>query len=379
MRRLLLLASAVVFVDTAFYAAITPLLPHYVDTLAISKSAAGVLSATYPAGTFLGSIPGGYLAARAGVKPTTMIGLATMSAASVAFAFGEHIVVLDVARFVQGIGGAMTWAGAFGWLIGEAPGDRRGALIGTAMSAAIVGALFGPVLGAAADVIGPQPAFSAVGATGVALMVWAFRTPARAPTSPPRAAALLEAVRDPEVVRGIWLMTIPGLLFGTIGVLAPLRMDELGAGAVAIAACFFAAAGLEAIVTPIAGRASDRRGRLVPAMAGLAGGMVMMLLIPWPQSAVVLGALLVIGDPVIGVLWAPAIAIISDGAERHGIEQAIGFSLVNVAWAVGQTAGAAGSARIADATSDQVPYLVLAAACAITLATLQRHAVRLAR
>ena len=74
MRRLLLLASAVVFVDTAFYAAITPLLPHYVDTLHISKSAAGVLSAAYPAGTFLGSIPGGYLAARAGVKPTTMIG-----------------------------------------------------------------------------------------------------------------------------------------------------------------------------------------------------------------------------------------------------------------------------------------------------------------
>ena len=55
MRRLLLLASAVVFVDTAFYAAITPLLPHYVDTLDISKSAAGVLSATYPAGTLLGS------------------------------------------------------------------------------------------------------------------------------------------------------------------------------------------------------------------------------------------------------------------------------------------------------------------------------------
>jgi len=55
MRRLLLLASAVVFVDTAFYAAITPLLPHYVDTLHISKSGAGVLSGAYAAGTFIGS------------------------------------------------------------------------------------------------------------------------------------------------------------------------------------------------------------------------------------------------------------------------------------------------------------------------------------
>src|SRR3954451_5000453 len=163
MRRLLLLASAVVFVDTAFYAAITPLLPHYVDTLGISKSAAGLLSAAYPAGTFLGSLPGGFYAARFGVRPTTVLALAVMTPSSVAFAFGTSIVVLDVARFVQGIGGAMTWAGAFGWLIGESPRERRGELIGSAMGAAIAGSLLGPVLGALAATLGPEPVFSSVG------------------------------------------------------------------------------------------------------------------------------------------------------------------------------------------------------------------------
>src|SRR5436190_806472 len=379
MRRLLLLASAVVFVDTAFYAAITPLLPHYVETLHISKSAAGLLSAAYPAGTFLGSLPGGYLAARFGVRQTTLLGLAIMSASSVAFAFGTSVEMLDAARFVQGVGGAMTWAGAFGWLIGEAPAERRGELIGSAMGAAIVGALFGPVLGAAADLAGPEPVFCSVGATGVALMVWAFNTPGRAPTTPPRVATLVEAVRDPEVVRGIWLMTLPGLMFGTLNVLAPLRMDALGAGAVAIAGCFLVAAGFEAMVTPVIGRVSDRRGRLAPARAGLAGGFVIMLLLPWPTSAWELGALIVLAAPVIGILWAPAVARIADGAERHGIEQAIGFSLVNVAWAVGQTAGSAGSARIADHTSDKVPYLLLASVCAITLSVLRNRAVRVAR
>src|SRR5215207_897505 len=103
MRRLLLLASAVVFVDTAFYAAITPLLPHYVDELGITKSAAGILSAAYPAGTFLGALPGGWLAARAGVRPTTLAGLGVMAVSSVAFAFGSSLAVLDTARFVQGI------------------------------------------------------------------------------------------------------------------------------------------------------------------------------------------------------------------------------------------------------------------------------------
>ena len=51
MRRLLLLGSTVVFLDVAFYTAITPLLPHYVDDLGLSKGAAGVLSAAYAAGT----------------------------------------------------------------------------------------------------------------------------------------------------------------------------------------------------------------------------------------------------------------------------------------------------------------------------------------
>jgi MFS family permease len=372
MRRLLLLASAIVFVDTAFYAAITPLLPHYVDELGISKSAAGVLSATYPAGTFVGALPGGWLAARAGVRPTTLLGLSIMGAASVALAFGTSVLVLDAARFVQGVGGAMTWAGALGWLIGEAPRERRGELIGSAMGAAIVGALFGPVLGAVADAAGPEPVFSSVAVVALGLIVWTLRTPARAPSPPPRLATLLEAVRDRSVQLGIWLMCLPGLLFGTLNVLAPLRMDALGAGAAAIAACFLVAAGLEAIVAPVVGRISDRRGRRAPARAGLAAGAVVMALLPWPSAAWQLGALIVLAAPSIGILWSPAIATLSDGAERHGIEQAIAFAFVNVAWALGQTTGAAGSARLADLTTDRVPYLVLAAACALTFAALRR-------
>src|SRR3712207_7373303 len=109
-----------------------------------------------------------------------------MAASSVAFAFGSDIVVLDVARFVQGIGGAMTWAGALGWLIGEAPRERRGELIGSAMGAAIVGALFGPVLGALADVAGPEAVFSGVGVVALGLIAWTLRMPARRPVPPPQ-------------------------------------------------------------------------------------------------------------------------------------------------------------------------------------------------
>lgn len=106
MRRLFLLVSAVVLVDTMFYAAIAPLLPTYQDDLDLSKTAAGVLSASYAAGTLLAALPAGWLAGRIGAKRTMLLGLGMLAASSVAFSVAESIVVLDSARFVQGVGGA---------------------------------------------------------------------------------------------------------------------------------------------------------------------------------------------------------------------------------------------------------------------------------
>ena len=54
MRKLLLLVSVVVLVDTSFYAAITPLLPDLTEEFGLSKTGAGVLAAAYPVGTFVG-------------------------------------------------------------------------------------------------------------------------------------------------------------------------------------------------------------------------------------------------------------------------------------------------------------------------------------
>jgi hypothetical protein len=56
------------------------------------------------------------------------------------------------------------------------------------------------------------------------------------------------------------------------------------------------------------------------------------------------------------------------------VSQGMAFGFVNLAWAVGQTAGAAGGARLAELAGDPVPYLVLAGVCAVTFAALARSA-----
>jgi MFS family permease len=302
-----------------------------------------------------------------------LLGLSLLVAASVAFAFADSVVVLDVARFAQGVGGAASWAGALGWLIEVAPRERRGELIGAGLAAAVAGSLFGPVLGGAAEAIGHTTVFGAVAVLGLALIAWALRMPPPQQVGETRLRALIACLGDRRVAAGMWLTALPGVLFGTMSVLGALRLDELGAGAVAIAAAFLFAAALEAIAAPIVGRVSDRRGRLVPSIVGVAGGGLAMLLLPWPQSAWVLAGLVVLAGPAIGILYTPAMAMLSDGAEAFGVAHGFAFALVNLAWASGQTAGAAGSARLADLTGDRVPYLLLAAVCAVTLAVLARE------
>jgi MFS family permease len=108
MRRVFILVAAVVLVDTAFYAAIVPLLPHYEDELGISQTAAGVLTASYAAGTLVASLPGGLLAARIGVKPTLLSGLALLAGTSLVFGHATDAAVLDMTRFLQGVGGALA-------------------------------------------------------------------------------------------------------------------------------------------------------------------------------------------------------------------------------------------------------------------------------
>jgi MFS family permease len=376
MRRLVAFVCLIVFVDTMFYAAITPLLPELSDRFDLTKTGAGILAAAYPAGTLVGSLPGGWMAARIGSRSTVLAGLGLLVAASVAFAFADSVVVLDVARFAQGLGGAASWAGAFGWLIGAAPRERRGELIGTALAAAVGGALFGPVLGAAADAIGQAPVFLGVAAAGGGLMVWATRMPAAPPTAANSFRMLLASLGERRVAAGMWLTTLPSVLFGTLTVLGPLRLDELGASTALIAVVFLAGAALEAGLAPVMGRLSDRRGRLAPAVIGVAGGALSMALLPWPESTWLLAILIILAGPAIGILYTPAMAMLSDGAESFGIAQGFAFALTNLAWGCGQALGDAGSGRLADATSDHVPYLILAGVSAVTLAFLTRELAR---
>ena len=378
MRRLLLLVCAIVLVDTMLYAALVPLLPRYVDEFDLSKTGAGVLVAAYAAGAFVGAVPAGYAASRYGPRRAVLYGLALIAVASLGFAIAGDALSLGVARFVQGLGSTLSWAGALTWLVASTPRARRGEMLGTAIGSAIFGALLGPALGALAEGIGPRPVFAALAGLTVALGAWALRTPpARA--EQPTLAALARAAREPQVFGACWLMVLPALFFGVLAVLVPLELDAAGWTATAIAAVFIGSAAIEMFIAPLLGRLSDQRGRLLPLRFSLTGATIVAVGLAIADRPAVLVPLIVAAGIAFGAFWAPAMALLSDAAERIGLAQGLAFGFMNAAWGAGNTAGPAVGGALADAAGDALPYALMAFVAATTLFGLQALGTRAER
>ncbi len=370
----MLVVSAVVFVDTTFYAVIAPLLPTLAHELHLSKLSAGVMTASYPVGTLVGSLPGGVLAARVGPKQTVAAGLVLLAGSTIAFAFLHDAVALDSARFVEGLGGACSWAGGLAWIVAETAAARRGAMIGRALAAAIGGSLFGPVIGTLANAVGRRAAFSGVVIVALLLIAETRRHPSHHVRSGQGLSELRVALAGRGIRTGMWLVTLPAVASGALNVLGPLRLHRFGAGATVIGATFLAAAGAEAVITPVIGSLSDRRGRLVPLRLGLVMTAALLLCFSLPSTVFVLAVMVVAIAAALGTFWAPAMAMLSDAADRHGLDQGLAGALMNLAWAAGQTLGSGGGGSLANVTSDALPMLITAGLCAVTLAVISRKA-----
>jgi MFS family permease len=365
-RRLLVLVCSIVFVDAMLFGALAPLVPGYADEFDLSKAGAGLLVGSFGAGALLGGIPGGILAARFGPKRAVLLGLGLLALASFGFALAAGPWALGLSRFVQGFSSTITWAGALAWLTVETPRARRGELIGTAFGAAVFGAIIGPMFGAIADAVSIRGTFGAVGIVAVALAAWAATRPA-ATEEPSTPSSLARAVRDPAFLGGLWLNTLPALLFGLMVVLVPLALDEAGLGAIAIGLVFLGSGLLETAFNPLLGRFSDRRGRLLPIRVALTASIVVAVAFAFASRPLFLIPLVCLAALAFGGFYTPGLALVSDRTEAVGLAQGMGFGIMNTAWALGNMTGPSAGGALAAVAGDALPYLLAAALCALTL------------
>jgi MFS family permease len=231
----------------------------------------------------------------------------------------------------------------------------------------------GPVIGAVASHVGTGPAFSAATVAGGSLMVASLFVPKPLVGVRQTLRNALPAIAEPAISLGLWLTFLAGFALGVVDVLAPLRLNRLGATALVIAGVFLAAAAVEVVLAPLVGRLADRRGRMAPVRLSLIAAIAFGVLVPWLRPLPVLGVLLVVGLPSLGTLFVPAAAMIGDGAERRQLHHGLAYGLGNLAWAGGQGIAAAASGALAQATIDAVPYLLMVMTMAGTVLVLWRR------
>ena len=173
---------------------------------------------------------------------------------------------------------------------------------------------------------------------------------------------------------GLVLVALTGLLLGMLGVLAPLRLDELGWSALAIGTVFAVAGLLQVVTNPVVGRLADTRGGAFPLRVGLLCSAASSALLVVHGRAFLYAVLVVAAGTAYAMLWTPAMALLSRTVERRGYDQASGFGLMSAAWPPGFAIGAAAGGTLAGATRDAVPYLLASAACLLSLVVLGRAA-----
>jgi len=354
--------------EAVLYSVITPVLPHYAHEFGASKPAIGLLAAAYPAGMLPGSALGGWIATRAGVRRTTVVGLLLFTAAIVPYGFGSSIVMLDALRFIQGIACGCIWGGGLAWVIAIAPRDRRGEVLGSVIAAAVFGTIAGPILGTLAVAAGTQVVFACVGVVALGLTFWtlAFSEPPAASLG--GGAPLRALFLNRQFMLGAWLVLLVACTIGATGTLLPLRLAHFGASGIAIGITFVFESLVATVLTPWTGRVIDRRGLFVPLCVGLALTGVLTAVLPLPRSVLALAVLTVLamGGPLTAMTM-PAMSMMTDAVERIGAALAFGTMVLNLAWGLGETIGAPAAATLSRATSDAVPLLLIAALMLVTL------------
>ncbi|MFN8218388.1 MAG: MFS transporter [Solirubrobacterales bacterium] len=359
------------FLETLFYATLAPLLPSLESELSLSQTGAGLLGAAYPAGMALATIPAGLFADRTNPRLAARAGTAGLALASLAFAFGESVLVLDLARLIQGAAAASAWAGALAALAVASSAHRRGAELSFVVSAAFLGTVLGPVVGVLAHAAGREVVFAVLAGFLVLLAAWGGPSSRHEGVHAP--AHPITALRDRPTVRALLLMAVVGVLLGGVQVLGAIFLADRGASAGVIALVFIAAYGSQVVLTPLVGRNVDRRGPGPAIVVALIVSGVTLLFTPLVSATWAACVLLALASSAAAAAYTPVAVQISRIADLLEVGQGLPMALTNGSWGIGAALGAVLLSAVAEAAGSVTAFSLVAALCALALLGVARQ------
>jgi DHA1 family solute carrier family 18 vesicular amine transporter 1/2 len=277
-RRITIAVGLTMLVESTLYQAVVPLLPSYADRFHLSKAGAGLVLAAYPLPTPIIGLLSGLVTPRFGGRRMALAGSTLLTVSTIAFAVAPNVVVLDLARALQGCAAGITWAASMAWLSANTPSDRLPRESGIVMGLFSTGAVIGPGVGSFAHATSPLLAFSCLAGVAALTIPLVLRAPAGRTIAPERSfvRSIGSVLRNRLVLAAIILSVIDPVSLGAIDLLVPRGLHAHGVPTWHIGAALMIGAAFGAISGPLAGRRAQRIG---PLRVGL-GAAVALAIMP---------------------------------------------------------------------------------------------------
>jgi DHA1 family multidrug resistance protein-like MFS transporter len=307
---------------------------------------------------------------RWGRRPFLLLGLLGYAVAMVMFCLADTVLLLTVARFVQGLGQAFLWLSAYTIVADVADETGRGHDFGIIDEAANRGAIIGTTAG-----FFVWFGLENTGLDGRQIWFWLF-----AAYTVPALWALWSGWRGvretrPQVaMQPVESRPISGQLLALMGIVFvtgassamvwPLLMvflqDALAANVGALAAAYVPAALISSFLPSRMGRIADRLGRKGPMIAGLFVGAAASALIPHLRSLIPLVILWAVESLGYTASVPAERAFVADitGEDRRGTS----YGLYTFAYFLGAALGPLAGGWLYDSLGHATPFYLNAAA-----------------
>lgn len=247
------------FLEASGYGIVAPTLPLLAQQLGLGHESLGLLFALYAFVGLLLVLPFGYAADRWGRKVLLLIGLVSLTGASLGYVLARDFAWLLVARAFQGVGGTAIWVASLtmgGDLAARANAGREVAWLTGAWS---LGFFLGPALGGVGDLQTPFVVYASICLVALVLTVTGLRETHAAPInlSLPRLRRLLTM---PEVQCSSLATFALAFYYGSFDAFVPWVLDSRGSTRLTIALLFSVLALPSVLLPRITGAAADRLG-----------------------------------------------------------------------------------------------------------------------